>query len=307
MRIIRAKNMGMCFGVRDAIELALNKAKDRPLTIFGELVHNETVLASLHERGIRIERQAGNVSTAEVLITAHGASARTMETLRARGLKLSEATCPLVHHAHNAVRRLVQEGYHPVIIGKKDHVEVLGITEDLETCDVVLSDEDVHRLQERPRFGVAAQTTQPIDKVHHLLDVLRRRFPRSEVRFEDTVCQPTKQRQQSAIELAQLADIVIVVGGSHSNNTRELAATCRRYCHRVYHVQGSADLCRQWFSGDETVGLTAGTSTPDVTIDAVEDWLQTLANELTGASGALAQESENVGSERFRGMAIAAQ
>jgi 4-hydroxy-3-methylbut-2-enyl diphosphate reductase len=122
---------------------------------------------------------------------------------------------------------------------------------------------------------VAAQTTQPVDKVRGLVESIRRRFPHSEVRFIDTVCQPTKQRQAAALDLAKQSDVVVVVGGAHSNNTRELAVTCRRYCARVHHVQSAGDLRAEWFSGASTVGLTAGTSTPDDIIDSVESWLLT--------------------------------
>ena len=180
-----------------------------------------------------------------------------------------EATCPLVHAAHRAVARLVREGYHPVIVGKREHVEVRGITEDLREHDVVLTEADVFELEERPRFGVAAQTTQPIEKVRYLVGLLRWRFPQSEVRFVDTVCQPTKQRQNAAVELARRADVVIVIGGAHSNNTHELVKTCARHCARVHHVQTADDLRAAWFVSAETVGLTAGTSTPDTVIDAV--------------------------------------
>jgi 4-hydroxy-3-methylbut-2-enyl diphosphate reductase len=158
-----------------------------------------------------------------------------------------------------------------VIIGKRDHVEVRGLTEDLAEFDVVLSEEDVLQLQERSRFGIAAQTTQPIDKVRHLVGLIRRRFPYSEVRFVDTVCQPTKQRQNAAVELAQQCDVVVVIGGAHSNNTHELVRTCSRYCARVHHVQTAGDLRGEWFDGAQTVGITAGTSTPDSTINGVEE------------------------------------
>jgi 4-hydroxy-3-methylbut-2-enyl diphosphate reductase len=280
MKILRAEHLGMCFGVRDAIALALQQAAAQPLTVLGELVHNETVLASLEEKGIRIEHDPATVTTTAVMITAHGASERMMNRVRERGRNVTEATCPLVRFAHRAVSRLVEEGYHPVIVGKRDHVEVRGLTEDLKAFDVVLSDADVDRLQERPRFGIAAQTTQPLDRVRHLVLLIRRRFPGSEIRFIDTVCQPTKQRQSAAIELAKQCDVVIVIGGVHSNNTRELVATCSRYCAWVHHVQNAADLRPEWFAGTETVGITAGTSTPDTLIEAVELRLRELSSRV---------------------------
>jgi len=273
MKIIRAEHLGMCFGVRDAITLALSEAKAKPLTILGDLVHNETVLGELRTQGIRIAQNEEAVGTPTVMITAHGASEKAMRGVRERGLAVLEATCPLVHSAHRALARLVKEGYHPVIIGRRDHVEVRGMTEDLDEFDVVLSDADICLLHERSRLGVVAQTTQPIDRVRSLVGLLHRRFPASEVRFIDTVCQPTKQRQHSALELAQQSDVVVVIGGAHSNNTHELVNTCRHHCARVHHVQTVADLRWEWFAEAGTVGITAGTSTPDSSIDSVERWL----------------------------------
>jgi 4-hydroxy-3-methylbut-2-enyl diphosphate reductase len=167
----------------------------------------------------------------------------------------------------------VREGFHPVIIGKRDHVEVRGMTEDLDVFDVVLSEEDATSLSEQPRFGVVAQTTQPIDRVRHLVQLIRERFPKSEVRFIDTVCQPTKQRQNAAIELARQCDMIVVIGGTQSNNTYELVRTCGCYCPRVHHVQTADDLRAEWLDGAQTAGITAGTSTPDSVINAVEQRL----------------------------------
>lgn len=275
-RILRAAAMGMCFGVRDAIALAHQHETSSPLTILGDLVHNDTVLAELRARGIRIENRLELVTTPSVMITAHGATEKTLQAVRERGLHLLEATCPLVHHAHQAVKKLVRENYHPVIIGQRDHVEVRGLTGDLADFDVILTDEDALQLAARPRFGVAAQTTQPIDRVRHLVALMQRHFPLSEIRFVDTVCQPTKQRQTAATELARQADVVIVVGGAHSNNARELAATCRRFCSRVHQVEDAQSLRTEWFQNATTVGLTAGTSTPDHVIDEVEQRLRAL-------------------------------
>jgi 4-hydroxy-3-methylbut-2-enyl diphosphate reductase len=185
-------------------------------------------------------------------------------------LTVVEATCPLVRVAHRAVASLARDGYHIVVVGQRDHVEVRGLTGDLDRFDVVLDDDDVLALAEHPRLGVVAQTTQTVERVRRLVDVIRRRFPQSDVRFLDTVCKPTKERQSAAVEMARQVDVVIVVGGRSSNNTRELVRTCARYCARVHHVQTEADVRREWFDAANIVGLTAGTSTPDEVIDRVE-------------------------------------
>jgi 4-hydroxy-3-methylbut-2-enyl diphosphate reductase len=273
----------MCFGVRDAIALALKTAETKPVTVLGDLVHNETVLADLRSMGIRFSRHASEVVTPTVMITAHGASEQAIDRARNRGLNVLEATCPLVHLAHRVVRDLVSQGFHPVLVGQRDHVEVRGMTEDLDHFDVVLTEADVFELKERARFGVAAQTTQPVERVRRLVELLRSRFPRSEVRFVDTVCQPTKQRQNAAVELARNCHVVIVIGGAHSNNTRELVRTCSEHCARVHHVQTAADLQPDWITGAETVGITAGTSTPDLLVDAVEHWLMQQAAQQSQA------------------------
>ena len=270
MRILKATHLGMCFGVRDAITLALEHADAGPLTILGDLVHNPTVQSSLRAKGIAIAQDAAQVMTQTVMVTAHGTSERSLARTRALGLTVVEATCPLVHVAHRAVTALARDGYYVVIVGQRDHVEVRGLTGDLDHFDVVLEDADVLALEEHPRIGVAAQTTQSVEKVRHMVGLIRQRFPQSEVRFIDTVCKPTKQRQTAAVEMAQQADVVIVVGGRSSNNTRELVKTCARYCPRVHHVQTDADVLPEWFDGAEVIGLTAGTSTPDEVIDRVE-------------------------------------
>jgi 4-hydroxy-3-methylbut-2-en-1-yl diphosphate reductase len=291
MNIIRAEHLGMCFGVRDAIALAFDHAEHEPLTILGDLVHNATVLDTLRAKGIAIARDVADVTTATVMVTAHGASERRLARTRALGLAIVEATCPLVRVAHRAIAAHVRDGYHPVIIGQRDHVEVRGLTEDLDRYDVVLSEEDVLLLAEHPRIGIAAQTTQAIERVRQLVAVIRRRFPRSDVRFIDTVCRPTKQRQAAAIDLARQSDVVIVIGGANSNNTGELVNTCRRYCARVHHVQTESDLRPDWFHAADTVGITAGTSTPDNLIDRVEACIRAFAVEASEPASSAAEST----------------
>jgi 4-hydroxy-3-methylbut-2-enyl diphosphate reductase len=276
MRIIRATHLGMCFGVRDAIALALGQVEAGPLTILGNLVHNPTVVAALRAKGIATAHEVAQVQTHTVMVTAHGASERTRASTRALGLDVVDATCPLVHVAHRAVIALVRDGYHPVIIGQRAHVEVRGLTEDLDEVDVVLDEMDVLELEEHPRIGIAAQTTQSIERVQHLVALIRRRFPQSDVRFIDTVCKPTKQRQNAAAELARECDVVIVIGGANSNNTRELVTTCIQWCPHVHHVQTEADLRPEWFRAAAAVGITAGTSTPDHVIDRIDQRIREL-------------------------------
>src|ERR1051326_5173657 len=238
MKIIRAEHLGMCFGVRDAIALALEQSRKTPLTILGDLVHNETVLADLRARGIKVTDELSAVATDTVMITAHGASWKRMRGVRDSGLNLLEETCPLVHVAHRAVAKLVDEGFYPVIIGKRGHVEVRGLTEDLPEFDVVLSEAEVFELKERARFGVAAQTTQPIEKVRNLVDCLRNgfRIPRcgSLIRFAGQRSSGKMRRsnwRRNQMWWSSSAEPIAIIRMSWSRRAvviAEMFITCRR-------------------------------------------------------------------------------
>jgi 4-hydroxy-3-methylbut-2-enyl diphosphate reductase len=228
MRVLRASHLGWCFGVRNAVALVANEARHGHVAVLGELVHNETVNAALRAQGVQLTHDLDEVRADTVVVTAHGLSDTALARVRERAPRVLDATCPLVQRAHRAMRELVAAGFHPVVIGKRDHVEVRGLTDDLAEFDVVLAEEDVRLLAPRWRYGIVAQTTQPVERVERLVGAIRQRFPESEVRYVDTVCRPTKQRQAAAIALAQQCDAVVVIGGAKSNNTRELVETCAR-------------------------------------------------------------------------------
>ncbi|HXG46698.1 MAG TPA: 4-hydroxy-3-methylbut-2-enyl diphosphate reductase, partial [Methylomirabilota bacterium] len=143
MKIKRATHLGMCFGVRDAIALAQKTARRESVTVLGQLVHNPNVLERLGQAGVQFADSPADVRTDTILITAHGASERRLAAAAATGKRILEATCPLVHHAHRELRALVAAGFHPVVIGQRGHVEVTGLTEDLDACDIVLTEADV--------------------------------------------------------------------------------------------------------------------------------------------------------------------
>ena len=282
MQVRMAEHLGMCFGVRDAIDLALELTRSGPLTVLGDLVHNPDVVARMDAAGAVRAARHEDVRTTAVLLTAHGTADRIKLRLRGEGLQVHDATCPLVKRVHLAARRLVAEGRHPVVIGKRDHVEVRGLVGDLEEFTVILSEPDLEQLAVRlgrdphARLGVVAQTTQPLERVEALVAALRRRYPDVDVRYLDTVCQPTKDRQHALRELAAGCDAVVVVGGPDSNNSRQLAELARRLGRPAYQVTRAVDLHPEWFAGCATIGLTAGTSTPDDVIAEVRSWLERL-------------------------------
>lgn len=197
MKVIVADHLGMCFGVRDAIAQAERLAADAPLTILGQLVHNPIVREKLRLRGADEQAATPADSSTRVMITAHGASDARRAELRERGFDVADGTCPLVRHAHQQLKLLVAGGFFPIVIGIPDHVEVRGLTEDFAGAIVISKATDVRRLPHATRFGVISQTTQPIDRVHRLVEEIRRVRPDAEVRFVDTVCKPTKDRQRA--------------------------------------------------------------------------------------------------------------
>jgi 4-hydroxy-3-methylbut-2-enyl diphosphate reductase len=280
MQVRTADHLGMCFGVRDAIALALDLTQRVPLTILGDLVHNPDVVAQMDSAGaVRVNRPE-QIHTPAVLVTAHGVSDHVRDELRERGLQVHDATCPLVTRAHRALARLVAEGRYPVVIGQKEHVEVRGLVGDHPEHSVVLGDSDFDQLAQllaqRPglRLGVVAQTTQPLERVLGLVERMRARFPDTDLRFIDTVCQPTKDRQEAVHRLALESDVVIVVGGPESNNSRKLAEMARALGSPAYLVAHASDLQPEWFPPGAVVGLTAGTSTPPEVIAEVQAWLE---------------------------------
>ncbi len=276
MKVRVAEHMGMCFGVRDAITLALDLTREGPVTILGDLVHNPDVVAELDAAGAVRARRPEELRTPVVLLTAHGTADHVKLRLRDDGYQVHDAACPLVKRVHLAVQKLVAEGRHPVIIGQRGHVEVNGLVGDLDAYSLVLREEDLADLEGRDRLGIVAQTTQPLERVLELVNAIRRRFPDADVRFIDTVCQPTKDRQSSLRQLAAECDVVVVVGGPDSNNSRKLTELARKLGRPAYQVAAAGELRPEWFAGMDTVGLTAGTSTPDRVIDEVRERLEAL-------------------------------
>ncbi len=278
MRIVRAAEMGMCFGVRDALSVLDDIASPDSVTIHGELVHNADVLATLDRRGFRrsLEQARSVPTTPAVLITAHGISDRERHRLRAADKQLIDTTCPLVRRAHEAAQALQAEGRRVIVIGRRGHVEVQGLVEDLHD-PIVVGDEDEVTSWPEPRLGVISQTTTQVERAAAIVAAVRAANPRADVRVVDTICSPTKARVAAVDALLARVDALVVVGGRDSNNTRQLVARGEAAGVATVHVGTAAELDAGWFAGRRVVGLTAGTSTPDGTIDAVHARLLAIA------------------------------
>lgn len=278
-RILIAEHVGMCFGVRQAIAASERLLQQQPATVLGELAHNPVVQSRLAGQGARIgSLDSSSAPTPDVIITAHGASDRDRKRWREAGYRVLDTTCPLVRVAHGKLAKLVERGYLPVIIGKEGHVEVRGLTGDFPNACVILHPDDISKIPHVQRLGLISQTTQPIEQVRALVTEVRRRRPEAEIVFHDTVCHPTKDRQQSLRDLCQASDLVLVIGGRNSNNTAQLARTARSLGCRARHIEGPDDLREEWLAGIRTVGLTAGTSTLDESLDAVTRRLRKMAS-----------------------------
>jgi 4-hydroxy-3-methylbut-2-enyl diphosphate reductase len=278
MKIVVAEHFGICFGVRDAIAQAEALTREAPLTILGELVHNPIVRQRLRAQGAH--EGSLHQLTAEshrVMITAHGVSDTRRSAWRSAGFDVADGTCPLVRAAHHQLRQLVLAGFFPVVIGQPGHVEVRGLTEDFPEAVVIENIADAARLPVRTRYGVISQTTQPIEYARSLVIALRQRHPSAEVRFVDTVCKPTKDRQTALRRLIAQVEVVVIVGGRASNNTRQLVATCLATGRKAIHIEGPDELNSADFAAIQTVGLTAGTSTLRETVAAVQAKLEEIS------------------------------
>jgi 4-hydroxy-3-methylbut-2-enyl diphosphate reductase len=273
MRVIRADVLGMCFGVRDALAVIDRIDDASSVTIHGQLVHNQVILDDLRARGFAMRGESQRARepvprAGNVLVTAHGISNRERERLATAGIPVIDTTCPLVARVHQMAISLQAQGYHVLLIGRKGHVEVQGVIEDLHSVDVIESEADVKQF-EHSRLGIVCQTTATERQVEALRRAVTARNPNAEIRFVDTVCLPTKEHQRALERLLEQVEAVVVVGGRNSNNTRELVERCRERNRPVAHVQSAAELEPEWFKDFGTVGLTAGTSTLDRTIDEV--------------------------------------
>ena len=270
MKVTVAKSLGTCFGVRDAIAMAMDSSFKDQLTIIGELVHNPQTVQELRDNGVHIVNALSpDIPTPNVMITAHGAPDSLRQKAEAIGYKVHDASCPLVLQVHKAVHKFVHAGYHPVVIGQVNHVEVRGIVGDLEDITVIGDESEIWKLEGKRKMGIVSQTTQQIDKVQALVAKIRATFPDVDVQFKDTVCKPTKDRQVAVRELAAQVDLMIVIGGYNSANTKKLKLVCDEMGVEAYHIERADQLREEMFAGKEHVGITAGTSTPHHVIEEV--------------------------------------
>ena len=276
MRIHRASDMGFCFGVRRAVDMMKEAAANgTKVTTLGQVVHNPQVVAELEKTGITVkeDRSATGVDTETVAITAHGVGETVVRDIEARGLQVIDTTCQFVSRSQRAARNLAERGFTVIIFGDPTHPEVKGVLGWCRGRGVVIQNESLDDLPDYlpAKVGVISQTTHTPERFAvFVANLMRARIDQiTEIRVVNVLCNATTAQQAATRDLAEDVDLMIVVGGHNSANTRHLAELSRANGIETYHVETANELESQWFDGHEDVGVTAGASTPDFSIDAV--------------------------------------
>jgi len=271
LSITIAKDAGFCFGVRRAIEIARKAAKQYgKVAMLGDIVHNEQVVADLKNLGVAVFDDVDSIPVEmPVIFRSHGTRREIWQWARERGLKIIDATCPLVNEIHAAARDLEEDGRQVIIIGDPGHDEVEGIASQVHNPIIVPNKSETNRLKKIRKAGVVIQSTQFNENVNDIASVLIAKI--SDLRIINTVCKPTRDRQSQLRELAKNNDVMIIVGSFTSANTKRLAAIARTINPHSYQVQSAEDVRPEWFKNMNSVGISAGASTPDkIVMDVTE-------------------------------------
>ena len=263
MKVLLAKDAGYCFGVRDAVNLAYETAeKEGEVYMLGHIVHNENVVTELEKTGTKVIDDLNEVpDNKPILFRAHGTVPKVWDEAEKKGINIVDATCPLVTEIHEEVRKLAAENRRIIIIGDHGHDEVNGIMEQVQDSIVVANPEEAKRLRKMKKAGVVSQSTQMIENVQDIINILMTKV--FDLRFVNTICFPTRRNHEQIKSLAELSDIMIVIGSFTSANSKRLTELAKERNERTYQVTCVNDLDSDWFQQSDTVGVSAGASTPD--------------------------------------------
>jgi 4-hydroxy-3-methylbut-2-enyl diphosphate reductase len=281
VKVTKARELGLCFGVRRAIEI-IDKAvrEHKEIATLGPIVHNRLVVAKLADSGVKVVDELDQVQDRVIAITSHGTPPQLLSQIQAKKLQVIDTTCPIVRSAQKAAKKLAQAGLRVIIFGEATHPEVKGLLGWAGNNAVAtMKGDEIAKLEMPRRLGIISQTTQSHTKfVEFINEVIRAVFPDiQELRIINTLCQETRKRQEAAIELAGKSDLMIVVGGHNSANTQRLAEVCSPIV-ETHLIETAAEIERKWLSGKQQIGVTAGASTPDEAIDEVVCKLESLAS-----------------------------
>lgn len=275
IEIMVAKRAGFCFGVKRAIDITVEMAKEKKegLYTLGPIIHNPQVIEKLKQEGIS-PVEIGDLEGKKIsslIIRTHGIPCQLYAEISGRGIRIIDATCPFVKNAQHYAKLLQENGYQVVILGDKNHPEVKGIMS-YAGNDALVVDQDSPLPRLKTKVGVVVQTTQPVEALKKVLaDIVEHA---KEVKVYNTICNSTALRLKETAEMAGRVDIMIVVGGKNSANTTQLANLCRSMAVRTYHIETDDEIDASWFREARRVGITAGASTPDWIITRVAKRIQ---------------------------------
>ena len=279
MEVVLAKSSGFCFGVKRAVDRVYEQLADhKKIYTYGPIVHNEDVVKDLEKQGVRVlntEEELGALTEGSVVIRAHGVPKRIYEIMEQRGIECIDATCPFVKRIHKIVEKESTEGRHIIIVGNAKHPEVEGIMGWCKNpATVIESKEEALDFRGSPddKYCVVSQTTFNYKKFQELVEIFQKKG--YDIIVANTICSATEERQKEASELAAKADVMIVIGGTHSSNTRKLYELCKSECENTYYIQTLADLQLELPNSVELVGITAGASTPNKIIEEVQNYVR---------------------------------
>lgn len=269
-RIVLADVAGFCFGVRRSVEMVTAARRERTdkITTLGPIIHNEQVTRRLQNEGVDAATQVKEITEGTVVLSAHGVSPQVRQEVQERGLEVIDVTCPFVTKVHRTARQLVEQGYQLLLVGDHGHTEVKGVLGAVEgAVTVVSSVEEARQVELGRKVGIVSQTTQKLETFAAIVGEVAKRA--GEVRAINTICGATDELQEAARKLAREVDVVIVIGGRKSANTRRLRDTCEKEGVPAYHIETKEEIQEEWLEGKEVIGVTAGASTPDWLIEEV--------------------------------------
>ena len=269
MKILVAKDAGYCFGVRDAVNLAKKSGDDfQEVYMLGDIVHNETVVDDLNKRGSKVVESLNDIPEDKpVLFRAHGTDPETWKKAQKKKLNIIDATCPLVTEIHEEIKELESENRRTIIIGDHNHDEVVGIAAQVKDPIIISCVDEAKELGKMKRAGVVSQSTQMIENVQEILNVLSEKV--YDLRFVNTICFPTRRNHDQIKKLSNICDLMIVIGSFTSANSKRLTQLSLERNKNSYQVTCADDINASWFDGIESVGISAGASTPDNLIEDV--------------------------------------
>ena len=276
MKILLAKDAGYCFGVRDAVNLAYQTAKkEGEVFMLGDIVHNENVVKELEGSGVKVVKNLDEVpENKPILFRAHGTVPDMWKESKKRVMDVVDATCPLVTEIHEEVKQLDDEDRKIIIIGDHGHDEVNGIKEQVKDALVVSSPKEAMQLRKMKKAGIVSQSTQMIENVQEIINILITKV--FDLRFVNTICFPTRRNHEQIKNLSEICDIMIVIGSFTSANSKRLTELAKMRNERTFQVTSAEDLDIDWFQHSDTVGISAGASTPDNIINEVLEEIKSI-------------------------------